>query len=93
MIPELGLLALVLALLFSLFAIFVPSVGFIKKNAPLQVSVRFYAVAQSLCVGIAYLCLTFCFFKNAFIDKHNCVQGEIKIYSGCSSEELEKIGF
>lgn len=31
--------------------------------------------------------------KNAFIDKHNCVQGEIKIYSGCSSEELEKIGF
>ena len=66
MIPELGLLALVLALLFSLFAIFVPSVGLIKKNAPLQVSVRFYAVAQSLCVGIAYLCLTFCFFKNDF---------------------------
>lgn len=66
MIPELGLFALILALLFSLFAIVVPSVGLIKKNGPLQVSVRFYAVAQGFAVLIAYLCLTFCFYKNDF---------------------------
>lgn len=66
MIPEFGLLALVLALLFSLFGVIVPLWGIVTKKTILQGTVRFYALAQSIFVFFAYVCLTLSFLTNDF---------------------------
>jgi cytochrome c-type biogenesis protein CcmF len=66
MMPEIGLLGLVLSLFFSIFAVAVPVCGLWFKKPQLQTSINFYAVTQAICVVIAYCCLTFCFLTNDF---------------------------
>ncbi len=66
MIAEFGLLALILALLSSCFAVAVPLFGFWKKNSHLEKLVNYYVVAQGFFVLFAYVCLVFCFLKNDF---------------------------
>ncbi len=66
MIPEFGILALIVALLFSLLAVGVPLIGLFKQNVRLQKLVGFYAVGQSACVALSYISLTLCFLKNDF---------------------------
>ncbi|MCH9756722.1 MAG: heme lyase CcmF/NrfE family subunit [Gammaproteobacteria bacterium] len=54
MIPELGSFFLVLALFFALFLVFSPK------------SAAYYVIAEGVCIGGAYICLTLCFLQDDF---------------------------
>ena len=66
MIPELGLLFLSLALLFSTLLVVVPSLGLWRKNSVWISASSIYVYAQFAALIGSYLCLTFCFFKDDF---------------------------
>jgi len=66
MIPEIGLFALVLALLLTLFSGISALIGAAKGHPALIFQARPAASAVFLLVGIAYLCLTIAFIQNDF---------------------------
>ena len=66
MIAELGVYALCWALIFALLLTCIPTLGFwLHKPKWLQVVDR-YVMAQSVCVAIAFGCLSICFLKDDF---------------------------
>lgn len=66
MIAEAGLFALILALLFSILLVVVPSVGLKQADEQLQNMASQFVLGQFLFVGLAYVCLTLCFLKDDF---------------------------
>ena len=66
MIAEAGSFALIIALLFSILLVVVPSIGLKRENFQLQSMASRYIFGQFLFVGIAYICLTLCFLMDDF---------------------------
>lgn len=66
MIAEMGLLALVLALLFALLLGIIPTIGLYKENRHLINTVNWYVAAQFGFMALAYCCLTWCFASDDF---------------------------
>ena len=67
MIAELGVYALCWALIFALLLACVPTLGFWLHKPKLLEVVDSYVIAQSVCVAVAYSCLSICFLKNQTI--------------------------
>ncbi len=66
MMAELGVYALVWALLFSLLLVVVPTVGIWKQNPGLMNTATCYVIGQFVFVGLAYLWLSICFLRDDF---------------------------
>ena len=66
MIAELGVLALVCALMFSGLLVMVPWIGLRRQNARLCQAAITYVWGQSACVLLAFVCLTVCFLRDDF---------------------------
>lgn len=66
MIAEMGLFSLVLALLFSMMLVIVPTLGIWRQKPDWQASARLYVGGQMVCVALAYLFLTLCFLRDDF---------------------------
>ena len=66
MIAEIGLFCLVLALLFSVMLVVVPSVGLRNQQPDWKGSASVYVSAQFICVALSYCCLTLCFLRDDF---------------------------
>lgn len=66
MMAELGVYALVWALLFSLLLVFVPVIGIWKKNMLWMNSASLYVTGQLIFTGLAYGCLCTCFLYDDF---------------------------
>lgn len=66
MIAEIGLFSLILALMFSIFLVVVPTCGFWLKKQNWILAANRYVYGQFLFVMIAYLCLTLCFVLDDF---------------------------
>lgn len=66
MIAEVGLFCLILALLFSVLLVMVPTLGLFKNNLHLQAAADVYVYGQCVFIALAYAALTFCFLSNDF---------------------------
>ena len=66
MTAEFGLFALVLALLFSVMQVVIPTFGLWRNKLDWQRAVSSYVVLQVICVAISYVALTACFLKDDF---------------------------
>ena len=66
MIAELGLYALIWALLFSVLLVVVPVVGIWKNNTAWMNSATAYVKGQFIFIVLAYLSLSVCFLRNDF---------------------------
>lgn len=66
MIAELGSLALVIALAFSLLLCMIPALGIYRQNSVWIQAATWYAGASGLFIAIAYGCLTLCFLQDNF---------------------------
>ncbi len=66
MIAELGLFALILALVAALFLAVVPMLGVYKQRNDWMQAAKLYVWGQFIFIGVAYLCLTWCFLSNDF---------------------------
>jgi cytochrome c-type biogenesis protein CcmF len=66
MIAEIGLFALLLALLFSMMLVIVPTLGLWCQKPVLQATSRVYVCAQFAFVAMSYCCLTLCFLRDDF---------------------------
>ena len=66
MIAELGLYALVWALLFALLLVIIPVLGIWKKNLLWIEAATRYVFGQLIFIGLAFGCLAGCFLKNDF---------------------------
>lgn len=66
MIAELGVYALVWALLFSCLLIAVPWLGIWRHNKQWMSTALLYVKAQWLCVALSYFCLSLCFLQDDF---------------------------
>ena len=66
MIAELGLFSLVLALLFAVLLVVLPTLGIWLNKAAWQDSARIYVRGQFAFVALAYGCLTVCFLRDDF---------------------------
>ena len=66
MLAEIGLFSLVLALLFALLLVVVPTLGIWLKKPEWQMAVNPYVVGQFLFVALSYICLTGCFLEDDF---------------------------
>jgi len=66
MIAEIGLFSLVLALLFAILLVAVPTWGLLVEKPRLINAARVYVCGQFLFVAISYCCLTACFLNDDF---------------------------
>lgn len=66
MIAELGLFSLILALLFAMLLVVLPTLGLWLKKAEWQSAASIYVCGQFIFMAIAYCCLTVCFLKDDF---------------------------
>ena len=66
MIAELGLFSLVLALLFAVLLVVLPTLGLWFNKPDWQASARMYVYGQFMFVALAYCCLTACFLRDDF---------------------------
>lgn len=66
MIAEAGLFALIIALMFSIGLVLVPSIGLKTANIRLQNMANRFVFGQFLFVSITYVCLTLCFLSDDF---------------------------
>ena len=66
MIAELGIFSLILALLFSVMLVVVPSLGVGFNKPDWCATARIYVVGQFIFVAMAYCCLTGCFLQDDF---------------------------
>lgn len=66
MIAEIGSFSLILALLFALMLVVVPTLGLWLQKPHWQAASRLYVTGQFVFVILAYLCLTTCFLQDDF---------------------------
>lgn len=66
MVAEIGLLALIVALLFASLLVIVPGFGLLYKQAACQSAAPFYVYCQFGSILLSYACLTYCFFTDDF---------------------------
>jgi cytochrome c-type biogenesis protein CcmF len=66
MIAEIGLFSLILALLFAILLVVIPTLGIWFKKLDWQQAAKHYVCAQFLFVVISYGCLTLCFLLDDF---------------------------
>lgn len=66
MMAEIGTFALILALLFAILLVVVPTLGLQRNLLAWQASAPYYVVAQAVFVALAYICLSVCFFNDDF---------------------------
>ncbi len=66
MIAEIGTFSLILALLFALMLVVIPTLGLWLNKPAWQASSRVYVCGQFAFVALAYLCLTRCFLQDDF---------------------------
>lgn len=66
MIAEIGSFSLILALLFALMLVAVPTLGLWLKKPHWQAASRVYVTGQFAFIALAYLCLTTCFLQDDF---------------------------
>ncbi len=66
MIAEAGLFTLIIALLFSILLVVVPSIGLKQADEQLQNMASRFVFGQFFFVSIAYVCLTLCFLMDDF---------------------------
>ncbi len=66
MIAEIGMFSLVLALLFAVLLVVVPTLGLWSNKSCQTDTARVYVCGQFLFVAIAYVCLTLCFLEDDF---------------------------
>ena len=66
MIAEFGVFSLILALLFAVMLVVVPTLGLLSQKPDWQASARVYVCAQFVFVAISYFCLTLCFLDDDF---------------------------
>ena len=66
MIAEIGSFALILALLFAVLLVVIPTLGLRFNKLDWQASAPYYVIAQTACVGLAYACLSVCFLQDDF---------------------------
>lgn len=66
MIAEIGLFALILALLFGIMLVIVPTIGLWRQQKTWFNAASLYVYGQFVCIAVAYLCLTFCFLRDDF---------------------------
>lgn len=66
MIPELGHLALVLALLFAALQCLIPLLGSLKERQQLLRCAKPFALSQAFWVFVSFACLEWAFFRNDF---------------------------
>lgn len=66
MIAEAGLFALIIALMFSVLLVLVPTVGLLQQHQHLQSMTPRYVYGQFIFIALAYLCLTYCFLTDDF---------------------------
>ena len=66
MMAELGVFSLILALLFSVMLVVVPTLGLSLQKPAWYLAARVYVVGQFIFVIISYCCLTICFLQDDF---------------------------
>lgn len=66
MLPEIGLFSLILALMFALLLVVLPTIGLYRPQVVWRQSVSFYVYAQSFCLWISFLCLVISFLRDDF---------------------------
>lgn len=66
MSAELGVYALIWALVFAVLLVVVPLVGIWKKNNVWMNSALYYVLGQFVCIALAYGCLSICFLSDDF---------------------------
>jgi cytochrome c-type biogenesis protein CcmF len=66
MIAETGSFSLIIALLFSLWLVIIPTIGLVKKNDALSAMCSRFVFGQFIFVAIAYCALSYCFLSNDF---------------------------
>tara|TARA_R110002126_G_scaffold273866_1_gene418562 strand:+ start:83487 stop:85397 length:1911 start_codon:yes stop_codon:yes gene_type:complete len=66
MMAEIGTFTLILALLFAILLVVVPTLGLQRNLLAWQVSAPYYVVAQAVFVALAYICLSVCFLNDDF---------------------------
>lgn len=66
MTAEIGAFALILALLFSVLLVVIPTIGLHLNKLAWQASAPHYVIAQAVCVALAYACLSLCFLQDDF---------------------------
>lgn len=66
MIAEIGLFSLILALIFAILLVVVPTLGIWFKKTHWQAASTQYVYGQFIFVAIAYACLTLCFLSDDF---------------------------
>lgn len=66
MIAEAGLFALIIALMFSILLVIIPTIGLYRNQLDLQSMASRFVYGQFLFVSMAYFCLTLCFLQNDF---------------------------
>src|SRR5215212_6018262 len=66
MIPELGLIALIIAFLFACLLGSVPLYGLVRANQRLIDTEKYYLFGQVFFIGLAFLCLAVSFLRDDF---------------------------
>jgi len=66
MMAEIGTFTLILALLFAILLVVVPTLGLQRNFLAWQASAPYYVVAQAVFVALAYICLSVCFLNDDF---------------------------
>jgi cytochrome c-type biogenesis protein CcmF len=79
MIAEVGLFALILALLFSAALIVVPIAGICFNRPHWQAAAPIYALWLAGFVGLSYLCLTVCFLCNDFTVRYVLANSSVSL--------------
>lgn len=79
MIAEAGLFSLIIALLFSLLLVIVPTIGLKRSNFDLQAAASRYVLGQFVFVAMAYGCLTLCFLQDDFTVRYVLVNSSLSL--------------
>ncbi|MDF1828266.1 MAG: heme lyase CcmF/NrfE family subunit [Legionellaceae bacterium] len=79
MIGEIGTFALILALLFAILLVVVPTLGLRRHEVAWQASAPYYVWAQAVCVALAYVCLSICFLRDDFSVRYVLANSSISL--------------
>lgn len=66
MIAELGLFSLILALMFAVLLVVIPTLGLVLQKPSWQSASRLYVVGQAVFVALSFACLAVCFLRDDF---------------------------
>lgn len=87
MIAEFGVLALTASLCFALLLVVVPTVGIYRHDLQLAYTAKYYAIAQWVCAGLAFLLLMLCFLNDDFSVLYVRMNSSVKLpwfYKACA---------